>query len=180
MEVPHECRHPLRIGSVRDTGNDSEPVVDRPQRCDEDHRGCRQDPPDAASVEAGERSTRLGLALLEEDGRDDVTRDHEEHVHPEKTGMEPRDVCVEHHNEQDGQGSKRLDVWPERGRVLKALACRVSGWFLDARLQLDPCPRPRATLPFHPSMRSHFHFESVAQPASEMQEGRAPPHWGSC
>ena len=86
----------------------------------------RQDAPDAAMIERGEREGARRL-LVQDQGRDQEARDDEEYVDANKAAAEPGDAGVIEHDSNDGNGAQAVDVgaiW-QRGSPERNLSRRI-------------------------------------------------------
>ena len=81
---------------------------DRDEQHHHEHRG--EEPPGAAQPEVAERDPIVALAFRDQEQRDEVAGDHEEHLHAEEAAGEPRVVGVVDHHGHHGERPETVEA----------------------------------------------------------------------
>ncbi len=99
---------------------------DRDEQHHQEHR--RQEPPGPSQPEVTERDPVVALALGDQQQRDQVAGDDEEHLHAEEAAREPRVVGVVDHHRDDGERPETVEAGQVRHTTdLGAVALGDSG-----------------------------------------------------
>ena len=109
------------------------------------HEQRRQQPAGPAKVEVPEVDASAALVLADQQQRDEVAADHEEHLDSDEPAGQPRGVGVVHHHGDHGEGAHPVEAAEVRnaGEVPAPAASRPPAASDAFRRRHYDTPRPR-------------------------------------